>query len=109
MNYGLAKKLKDAGWLQTGNDCNWWSGEINGEEVEIYNPTLSELIEACGKKFGGIICLHSINEKYKAFENMWMNLDKPSNSFHSFIKGKVAHGSTPEEAVANLSLELNKK
>jgi hypothetical protein len=42
MDYELAKELKDAGW-------GYFS---NGEWINEHIPTLSELIEACGEKFG---------------------------------------------------------
>ena len=93
MNYELAKKLKDAGYPQCGifHGIQGWNIEgatslataadlvVNGNpKITLnYEPcehiTLSELIEACGDKFGT-------------------------------LEGR---GTTPEEAVANLWLQLN--
>ena len=61
MNNELYKKLKDAGFPQEGD---WWFrkyhdgsiGRINAHrdipvKEDVYSPTLSELIEACGDEF----------------------------------------------------------
>jgi hypothetical protein len=87
MNYELAKQLKDAGWEKMGD----WVG--NSEDKEwIPNPTLSELIEACGDKFKD---LHR-------WENNWTcNQGYEVYEFES-------EGNTADEAVANLWLKLNK-
>ena len=103
MNYELAKKLKDAGFPQdvkkgemlTGEEC-----ERCGNHV-YYSPSLSELIEACGKNFAYLVplrdpengdivgwCAKDWREKY------------PIEGQHE--------GETPEEAVAHLWLILNK-
>ena len=51
MNYGLAKKLKDAGFPQGGKvrptECAGWGGG----DSDVINPTLEELIDACGDDF----------------------------------------------------------
>lgn len=89
MNYELAKKLKEAGFKQgneNGQECDDW---IDG----CYIPNLSELIEACGNKFKSL---------WKEFDdNKWL-----VNCDHLGYGG--IKGVTPEEAVANLWLELNK-
>jgi hypothetical protein len=91
MNYELAKKLRDAGYEQHG-------------ATELYIPSLSELIEACGKPF----VLHSPKSKdiseeyYQPSETEWTAYYQDDRFLKEF-------GSTPEEAVANLWLELNKK
>lgn len=59
MNYDLAKKLKDAGFPQTGQG-KWWIPGYDvaqwlldsslskwSDQILAYQPTLSELIEAC--------------------------------------------------------------
>jgi hypothetical protein len=56
-------------------------------------PTLSELIEACGDEF---TFLEKMDKTWTAFPPM-----------PNYKNGQ--HGSTPEEAVAKLWLELNKK
>ena len=98
MNYELAKKLKDAGFpfraVQgcSGPDC---SGIVVhfGETNIYYPPTLSELIKACGNKFRGI----EIGD--------WTPV-----RWHAKTKSdEISQGITPEEAVAHLWLELNKK
>lgn len=84
-----------------------------GEKNTYYKPTLHELIEACGEKFGCLTTLnldkkyfvaYSLEEYNKIFENL------------SFVKAGQdgirytgLTGSTPEEAVSNLWLSLNEK
>jgi hypothetical protein len=83
MEYRLAKQLKDkdAGFPEvTGCGCG---GMV--EAAELYCPTLSELIGACGQKLNYL--LNNIHE-WKA----------------SGINGEFGRGSTPEEAVAKLWL-----
>ena len=87
MNYELAKQLKDAGFPQVdlggfnfGDDLNY--------------PTLSELIEACGKNG---------NNYFAALYNQMSEWQATS------IYNDEGKGSTPEEPVANLWLALNKK
>lgn len=99
MNYELAKKLKDAGFKQGGDGgrihadgCNWKDFPC----AQPYTPTLSELIEACvgiGRNF---------NMSYKIEKGTW----RATSYYDKTIQG---NGSTPEEAVANLWLALNKK
>lgn len=102
MTYELAKQLKDAGFPQTGTHTKFFSGldklpvsvgfgyEPLAVEDSIYVPTLKELIEACGEKFG------SLNNN----GSFWQ-----ANHSTKSIEGI---GSTPEEAVANLWIELHK-
>ncbi len=61
-------------------------------DIEVYEPTLSELITACGDRFRSL-------DNYS--EEGWF-------AFAVGEHTKVG-GSTPEEAVAKLYLELNKK
>jgi len=97
MNYELAKKLKDAGFPQSG-DGNYLIGNIETDEGgiittnSVYIPTLEELIEACGDRF---ISLHKYYHQWVCNEGM---------EVHQFD----SQGSTPEEAVAKLWLELHK-
>ncbi len=53
MNYKLAKKLKDAGFPQKKwEGVNLETGKkLKENEVPLQEPTLSELIEACGDRF----------------------------------------------------------
>ena len=105
MNYELVKKLKDAGFPHT---CNTYcrdgyygdevccSSEHTMERDKICVPTLSELIEACGEKFMGLV---KFEKGFKA-----SGFDKKSD--HPV---HVKDGDTPEEAVATLWLALNEK
>lgn len=87
MNYELAKQLKDAGFPQWDNESPRYIGYKDAETVSF--PTLSELIESCGK----YISLHQepVYDKWEA-----------ESIGHSEI------GSTPEEAMAKLFLKLHK-
>lgn len=95
MKYELAKQLKDAGFP---NSENWITADIAsqgkrmviGDQSEIYIvPTLSELIEACG--------------------TIQLNIYNDAKYSQALSNSKVGEGSTPEEAVANLWITLNKK
>lgn len=107
MNYELTLKLKEAGLplrkMPPGK---------NDEDEEVYGidgfywyvPALSELIEACGNMF----VLHSpgsldVNEEYYVHGDVWTAYSqRKETNCHS-------EGSTPEEAVAKLWLQLNTK
>jgi len=89
MNYELAKKLKDAGYPITkciDNGC---------DVVELHHPSLSELIEACIGN--GRIQLNIAEDGC----GVWWGTKHAKSVFEE--------GKTPEEAVSNLWLELNKK
>ena len=87
MNYELAKELKDAGFPQNFNDRK---ALVNAEKSEYCaEPTLSELIEACGPQ---IVILVG---KKQTSARISPNIGKTK-----------AKGSTPEEAVARLWLAL---
>ncbi len=101
MNYELALKLKNAGFPQRDYKViNPNPIEINVTNIDEIQkgivveqaPTLSELIEACGDKFDALVS----SER----SGGWMATDG---------RGLSGDGPTPEEAVANLWLELNKK
>ncbi len=124
MIYELAKKLEDAGFPQgfkgafDDSQGEYFCGEseelaksvwISLEEYEegtvcdgewkLYskNPTLSELIEACGDEFDSL--------KRLPASNSWVAL-----RMHDGENDQVpCFGATPEEAVANLYLAINKK
>ena len=116
MNYELAKQLKDAGYPQEtefyfapkltrfngANDHNW-DGESMTRMLGSYEgllkvacPSLSELIEKCGVKMNKL----THNE---------MNNDTILWTAVNFEGSIMGNGSTPEEAVAELWLALNKK
>ena len=96
MNYELAKQLKDAGFPQRSiencNDPYECCIHVGDEDIATC-PTLSELIEACGKGFSE---LHRFSDFWKAWGY--------KNGLLEIIEGQ-----TPEEAVAKLWLELNEK
>lgn len=106
ISYELAKKLKDAGFLlkpasqadsrhnhkmfqygkdSIGRDNTWW-----------LEPSLSELIEACLEK-------HCVFKLYCWEHGFVIGFQKEE------IKDDMKICNTPEEAVALLWLELNKK
>jgi len=98
LKYELSKKLKEAGfpfkndwesynYIECG-ECG--DGGQIGDDLPV---TLSELIEACGDEFKRLDNLHDMN-LFIAY------------SVDSI--GKRGEGITPEEAVANLWLELIK-
>lgn len=93
-NYELAKKLKDAGFPQTGLSGQWPSNGPRPED-QVYAPTLSELIEACGNRISAILQWDRDGNKWSA------QADGDSRSSE--------YGNTPKEAVANLWLKLNEK
>ena len=122
MEYTLALELKEAGFPQTGKIGDWFyvNQELevicagHGYECEcplttydiknpykreiVKAPKLEELIEACGDKF------FNLNRVYG--ENGWeCNVEH----FDHDSGYPEATGKTPEEAVARLWLELNKK
>ncbi len=114
MNYELYQKLKDAGFKQDGDGKLYETteGRLSRENMNaldsmgtyltqvVYIPTLSELINACGKDFGRL----SLNEcDGQQIFDAYPNSQKLKERKEWFL----ARG-TPEEAVANLWLALNK-
>jgi len=106
MNYELAKQLKDAGF-EMSEDCQCDNGE----------PTLSELIDACGDGFGELCKVEKgryVNPKnLKELLNIEWEAYPTAEEFNKHSDCEVGCcgmelGKTPEEAVAKLWLELNK-
>lgn len=95
MTYALAKQLKDAGF-ECAN-----SKFYNAEIGVAPDPTLSELIEACGE---------SLRYLQRIENGGWFAGTHDSHeSGIGLPDSNVWRGSTPEEAVTNLWLALNKK
>jgi len=121
MTYGLALELKNAGFksehqmdMDTASFCvrcpyfeeyqpNYGGIEPNKGFIEMCYPTLSELIEACGDNENRFIRLQSYYDKN---DLMWQADDNGGFIIRDDIVSGT--GSTPEEAVAKLWLELNK-
>lgn len=107
MNYDLALKLKNAGFpqkewpgtkLYDHSQEEWIDGKAQGiiDNEGAYSPTLSELIEACGDIWIDIYNLENDHGHWVADRRDAV----PMTPFN-------AHGSTPEEAVANLYIVLH--
>lgn len=104
LSYETAKKLKDSGFPQKVHGKHILpTDEILDYRLSntVYLPTLSELIDACGKDFEALVrreedwAAYMIDEAYKG--------DCVSDCCG------YSTGPTPEEAVANLWLALNIK
>lgn len=118
MTYELALQLKNVGFRQGGDGYfrlpmaastpPTYEAKIedieasNVKEEDIINlayvPTLSELIEACGERFEAVAKNHAPNSGGWAATRK----DKVGQLYYST-------GTTPDEAVARLWLELNTK
>lgn len=99
MTYELAKKLKDAGFPQEQHIPyeDYAEGDFLQQDGElVYVPILSELIEACTSL--------DIGDYVEFRLTFWKNHGEWVAQQNFDFYGK---GSTPEEAVANLWLELN--
>lgn len=101
MDYELAKKLKDAGFPQHER-LGIGHGDIfiDGKYGLMYVPTLSELIDACGKGLGYLAPFRDLDGKIVSWG---------AKNFYGETQFVEHHGSTPSEAVANLWLAINNK
>ncbi len=122
MKYELAKQLKDSGFPQGvgvyANTDNALKNDsyptYSSHPTACFSPTLSELMEACNGKWGqrfrwlGNEKTHWSAQARPIHPRSKQYPDSPLESWkgNKDIKTK---GSTPEEAVALLWLELNKK
>ena|ERR1700694_3062909 len=118
MTYELAKKLKDAGLNQSGLGCVYdASHEIDYYQhiaygINVYIPTLSELIEACEPMKADDFGLNVKNGEWETHMIYHGHFDYPEKFKDSDGMSNVdlvALGTTPDEAVANLYISLNKK
>ena len=98
MDYELAKRLKDVGFQQKKFGVH----DITSEPI-CYEPTLEELIEACGEEL-------MLTQSPKR-DNVWVasKPDPSKNVWAEDYKPFFGHGDTPSEAVANLWLVLKDK
>ena len=101
MDIELAKKLKEAGfpfkerYLESHNGE---SSELQWDNADWEYPTLSELIEACGKRFKFLERIQMVDDTDDGIE-IWFRCNDNTMTDSHF----------PEEAVATLWLVLNKK
>lgn len=113
MTYELAKKLKDAGYPQKTVEhyateelkvlrIHFWfdDSELVYPNNLIYRPTLSELIEACGKYFSKL----QKSQLKRTWTATWRHHMSVSKTKY---RGISRTGKTPAEAVARLWLALN--
>jgi hypothetical protein len=106
MNYTLCKELKRAGFPQKGDGKSFVvlgmtrDGFPTGKH---YIPTLSELISACGE----VVLWKSPYGWHCAPANS--NMLSTTYVDDTWYKDDIGNGSTPEIAVAQLWLALNKK
>lgn len=112
MNYELAKQLKDAGFPTKRFNRydpifpNQEADDMNHMSVSVFKIPLSELIEACGGDFYGVFTLYEKNRITKK----WAAVHRTeSSAMGGEAKETNAFGSTPDEALAKLWLEINKK
>jgi len=101
MNYELAKKLKDMGFKQ--EDFGVGERHYHKQGDVCYEPTLSELIEACGEEHPRFSEPFFLEFAYKG---RWEAGYSSGGNDRLIVL--EASGSTPEEAVARLWIELNK-
>lgn len=95
ISYELCKELKEAGFPQPIPAVKGAYQVLSEDrrDTAVYEPTLSELIEACGEGLGDLTRSHS----------GW------ATNVENVLRNPQTEGSTPEEAVARLWLALNKK
>lgn len=102
MNYELVKKLKDAGY-----PIKYTLGALAYDQEPpsqfIIDPTLSELIEACGDRFEKLEYNPYHDETVEDWYTTGCDDRKHKPGEYS---GHTIWGKTPEEAVANLWLAL---
>lgn len=100
ITYEKAKELKENGFPQKEITPSDVREAMDYEQNEVVTfPTLSELIESCGD---GFCSLHLCARGFKVYG--WRDSENEVG-----IDNFEEVGLTPEEAVANLYLALNKK
>jgi hypothetical protein len=104
MKYDLAKELNDAGYRQGGKGSWTYPSDnlITRSRDRVYVPTLTELIEACGERFGSLG-----RDWLDDTGRFWRAIDRGREET---VPPRIEQtGDTPEEAVARLWLALQKK
>lgn len=98
ISYEFAKRLSDAGFLQGGKGTWVMPPDkiVSRREDRVYVPTLEELVEACGERFGSLF--RSVDDDTRG---KWGAFD-----VHIRLEG---WGSTSAEAVVRLWLALKAK
>ena len=116
MNYELCKKLKDAGFPQIlssrgiddyidKNECYYKFGGKNRAFV----PWLSLLIELCENKFLKLVKFSKLNDEEIGMWEEIQGKNSPVPFWGAYSYERCEYGKSPEEAVANLWLELKTK
>ncbi len=114
ITYELAKQLKDAGFPQELEEGQlYWLSDASGVAIAgsndgflashtpaVKDPTLSELIEACGDGFVYLNRVHGGD---------WVAGTHNTPFEGTLGVSNYESGITPKEAVAKLWLEINKK
>lgn len=114
LTYEDCKELKDAGFIMPERAwaedivyikclCNRTDAAHNpGADCFLFPPTLSELIEACGSSFHRLEQASESGRVNSGGANYWVASAQTGN-------GHIYTATTPEQAVKNLWLALNKK
>ena len=98
ITYELAKQLKDTGFPNMRFVTQTTTGSDEIRVIE--SPTLSELIESCGKGFSSLT---------RSPRDTWYVASPHGEGKNEYELVVGSEYPTPEIAVANLWLELNKK
>jgi hypothetical protein len=104
LSYELAKALHDAGFPQSGSGTRVAPPDmlVARRHHFAYVPTLEEVIEACGEKFG-YLSRDWLDENGR----FWCAVDR---GHEETVPPRIKRtGATPVEAVARLWLALNKQ
>lgn len=105
MNYDQAKELKEAGFPQEWQKRTIHEVHDFEKGDEVYYPSLSGLIEACGEEFAGLNYTYGEVEKRE-----WEARSVMKNTHGQYpINQSWGKGTTPEIAVARLWLALKKQ
>lgn len=111
ISYEQAKALKDAGFpIPEQKDAGGTLlRHFTGMGDLLYAPTLSELIEACGEEFCELTHYWNHDKKVNGKSpREWQAFAYKYDEYSRHITGNT-WGTTPEEAMLNLWLSLNKK